>query len=67
LSVIKVLELVGSSPDGFEAAVNQAVQRASETVEDISGIEVINFTADVNNDEVVQYRANIKVAFHVKG
>ena len=65
MSVIKVLELVGSSPDGFQAAVEKAVERACETVDGISGVEIINLTADVNNDKVVQYRANVKVAFAV--
>ncbi len=67
MSVVKVLELVGSSPDGFQDAVERAVDRATQTVDGISGIEVVNLTADVNDGDVVQYRANVKVAFSVDG
>ncbi len=67
MSVVKVLELVGSSGDGFQEAVEQAVERACQTVDGISGVEIVNLTADVNNGRVMQYRANIKVAFEVDG
>jgi len=67
VSVVKVLELVGSSGDGFQEAVEQAVERACQTVDGISGVEIVNLTADVNNGRVMQYRANIKVAFEVDG
>lgn len=65
MSVAKIIELIGESDLGWEDAVQDAVQKASETVENITGVEVMNFTASVENDEVVEYKANVKLAFGV--
>lgn len=65
MPVVKVLELVGSSPQGFQEAVQNAVSEAARTVENITGVEVVNWTAEVANQQVQEYRANVKVAFVV--
>ncbi|NMB35562.1 MAG: dodecin domain-containing protein [Firmicutes bacterium] len=64
--VAKVIELIGESDSGWEDAVKDAVQKASQTVEGISGVEVLNFTASVEQGEVAGYKANVKLAFGVK-
>lgn len=65
MSVAKIIELIGASDLSWEDAVQDAVQKASETVEGITGVEVQNLTANVENDEVVEYKANVKLAFEV--
>ena len=64
--VAKIIELIGESSLGWEEAVQDAVQKASQTVDDITGIEVLNFTAKVDQGEVMEYKANVKLAFSVK-
>ncbi len=59
---IKVMELVGSSPNGWKSAVQAAVDEASKTVGEIVGVEVVNFTANVENGQVTDYKANVKIA-----
>lgn len=59
---IKVMELVGSSPNGWKSAVQAAVDEASRTAGEIVGVEVVNFTASVENGQVTEYRANVKIA-----
>ena len=66
MKTIKVIELIGISTKSWEDAANNAVKEASETVKNISGLEVVGQTARVENGEVVQYRSNVKVAFLVK-
>ena len=63
--VIKVIELVGCSPKGFNEAVEEAVSRASKTVREITGVDVVGWTAKVEGGKIVEYRANVKVAFRV--
>ena len=63
MRVAKVIELVGESTTGWEDAVKDAVSRASQTLEDIKGVEVYNLTADVKDGQLVEYKANIKLAF----
>lgn len=67
MAVVKVLELVGDSQNGFEDAVKEAVRQAARTVRHISGVEVLNFTGNVNDKgEIVEFKANVKVAFRVE-
>ncbi|MFZ5597661.1 MAG: dodecin family protein [Bacillota bacterium] len=59
---IKVSEMVGESTSGWKDAVQTAVTEASRSINDIVGVEVVNFTANVENGRVVEYKANLKVA-----
>lgn len=63
--VAKVIELVGSSPTGWEDAAARAIKAAALTLHGISGIEVTNMTAKVENGDIVSYKTTIKVAFAV--
>ena len=49
-AVVKVIELVGSSPKSFSEAVRNAVRTASQTIRNIRGVDVINSSADVGDD-----------------
>ncbi|OAT86458.1 dodecin family protein [Desulfotomaculum copahuensis] len=59
---VKVTEMVGESTSGWKGAVQSAVDEASRTIHDIVGVEVVNFTANVKNGQVVEYKANLKIA-----
>lgn len=61
--IIKVLELVGESHKSFEHAVENAVEEASRHISGITGVEVYNFTGDVVDGKIVDYKANVKVAY----
>ena len=63
---IKVLEIIGISEESFDDAVSQAVAKASETIEGITGVEVTSQTARVKDGKVTQYHATVKLAFAVK-
>ena len=65
MSVVKVVELVGSSTRGWEDAVKNAIEDASQTVENITGVEILNMTAKVTEGNVEEYKANVKLAFDV--
>lgn len=62
-SVYKRIEIVGTSPDSWEEAVDNAVERASETLEDLRVCEVDKLDTRLENDEVVAYRARVKLSF----
>ncbi len=64
--VVKVIELVGSSRRNWTDAVENAVQEAAKTIDDITGVEIVNLTASVHEDRITEYRANVKLAFCVK-
>lgn len=60
---VKVIELVGESPDNWTDAVQAAVSEASKSISNISGVEVYNLTANVNDGRLVEYKANVKIAY----
>lgn len=63
---IKVIEVIGISPKSFDDAVVQAVKKASKSVKGITGVEVVKHSASVEAGKIVQYKANVKLAFTVK-
>jgi dodecin len=62
----KVIELVGASPHNWTEAVNNAVREASKTVDELTGVEVSNFTARIEDGGVTEYKADVRIAFRVK-
>ena len=65
--VVKVIELVGSSPENFSTAVRNAVKTASQTIRNIQGVEVVSSNADVGeNGELTLYKVNVKIAFLIE-
>lgn len=67
MPVVKVLELVGQSRRDWQDAAQQAVMEASKKVPNISGVEVLNWTANVKDGQIVEYKANVKVAYLDQG
>lgn len=63
---VKVVEIIGESEESWEDAAQQAVKDASETIEGLSGVEIISQTAKVEDDEIVQYRATVHLSFPVQ-
>jgi flavin-binding protein dodecin len=65
MAVVKIVELIGSSPKGWEDATKNALAEAAKTVEHIKSIYVKRCNAKVENNEIVEYRAVVKIAFVV--
>ena len=63
--VVKIVELVGSSPSSFSDAVRNAVSTASKTIRNITGVDVLSSNASVENGEISLYKVQVKVAFLV--
>jgi len=64
--VVKIIELVGSSPNSWEDATKEAVTKAQESVKDIRGVDAVGFTAIVKNGSIAEYHTNVKIAFVVE-
>lgn len=60
---VKVAEFVGESNRGWQDAIENAVSEASRTLRNISGVEVYNWTANCQDNRIVEYKANIKIAY----
>jgi len=66
MTVVKIIELIGSSPIGWSEAAQNAVTEAAKTVKNIKGVHVKRCTAKVKDNKIVEYHADVKIAFIVE-
>ena len=66
MAVVKVIELIGSSPNSWEEAAGNAVKEAAKTIRNIKGVALKRCTAKVEKNKIVEYRAVVKIAFIVE-
>jgi dodecin len=64
--VVKIVELMGISDESFSDAVRQAVKEAAKTIRNITGVEVIKSTAEVEDDEIFEYHVTVRLAFAIE-
>ena len=64
--VVKIIEILGVSEESFDDAIKQGIERASKTVKNITGVDIIGKTDDVKDGKITQYRVNMKLCFVVE-
>ncbi len=60
---VRVAEFVGESSSSWQDAIESAVRQASREYKNITGVEVYNWTAGCQDNRIVEYKANIKIAY----
>jgi len=66
MTVVKIVELIGSSTLNWEDATKNAFAEAAKTIKNIKSIYVKSCKAKVENNKIVEYRALVKIAFVVE-
>jgi dodecin len=61
----KVIELVGTSPESVEKAIENAVGRASQTLQGLDWFEVKEIRGYIKEDQVGWYQVKIGLGFRV--
>lgn len=64
--IAKVVEIIGTSEKNWDDAADNALAEASKTINNISGVQVSEMSANVENGEVSEYRTTLKIAFGVE-
>jgi len=59
----KKIELVGSSSDGVENAVNNATSRAGKTIRNMSWFNVAEVRGQLEDNKVARWQVTVKVGF----
>ena len=62
-SVYRVTEVIGVSPDSLEAAAQNAVNTAGETIRDLRVAEATRFDVTVENGKISNYRVRLDISF----
>ncbi len=65
MAVLKVIEVMASSPKSWEEAANTAVKTAGKTVKGIRSVYIQDMSALVKNNKIAEYRVNAKITFEV--
>lgn len=62
-TVVKIIEVIGTSRTSFDDAIATAIRTASLTLRHLTGADVKHMTVAVTDGEVAEYRVNLKLAF----
>ena len=63
MAVARVTEIVASSTKSWQDAAETGFKRASKTLRGITGLRVMEATASVRKNKIVEYRVRMKVTF----
>lgn len=63
MSIAKISEISATSEIGFDDAVRMGIERASRTLENITGAWVAEQKVDVEDGKIVRYRVNLRMTF----
>ena len=66
MSVAKVTEIIASSTESFDDAVNEGIKRAGKTLENVRSAWVKELNVVIENGKITQYRVTMKVSFILK-
>jgi dodecin len=64
MAVVKIIELVGSSTESSDAAVQDALNDARQTLRNIKAVDVVS--TGLRGDDLSEWRAHIRVAFLIE-
>jgi dodecin len=62
----RLTEVVGTSPDSIEAAIRNAIERASKTLRNLDWFEVTQVRGQVDNGRVEHFQVGLKVGFRLE-
>jgi flavin-binding protein dodecin len=63
--VYRVTEIVGTSPDGVDAAIRNGVERASRTLRELDWFEVTEIRGHLQEGSVEYFQVSLKVGFRL--
>lgn len=61
----KIIELVGSSPDGVDQAIRNAIERAGETLKNLDWFEVREIRGPIQDGEIGWFQVKLGVGFRI--
>ncbi|MER6924011.1 dodecin [Streptomyces spiralis] len=64
--IYRVTEIVGSSHEGVDQAIRNAITRASQTVRNLDWFEVTQVRGQIENGQIEHYQVGLKVGFRIE-
>jgi flavin-binding protein dodecin len=63
MSVARVTEISATNPDSFDAAVREAIARATSTLRNVEGAWVKDMNVLISDGNIVGYKVNVAITF----
>jgi flavin-binding protein dodecin len=61
----RVTEIVGTSPEGTDAAIRNGLARATKTLRNLDWFEVVSTRGELENGEIAHFQVTLKVGFRL--
>ncbi|MBS4730026.1 dodecin family protein [Mycobacterium sp. SM1] len=62
----RVIEIVGSSPEGVDAATRNAISRAAQTMRGLDWFELQSVRGHLENGTIAHFQVTLKVGFRLE-
>lgn len=63
--VYKMIELVGSSTEGTDAAARRAIEQAAKTIRNMRWCEVVETRAHIEDQKIAHWQVKLKIGFTI--
>ncbi|MFE9309024.1 dodecin [Streptomyces sp. NPDC088353] len=64
--IYRVTEIVGSSHEGVDQAIRNAITRASQTLRNLDWFEVTQVRGQIEDGRIEHYQVGLKVGFRIE-
>ncbi len=64
MTQIRIDDFVGTSNESWSDAARNAVSQMASMAESIQGIDVLSQSAEVENNEITEFRTTVRVAYN---
>ncbi|MEU3841224.1 dodecin [Streptomyces sp. NPDC028635] len=62
----RVTEIVGTSPEGVDAAIRNGITRASQTLRNLDWFEVTQVRGQIEEGRIAHWQVGLKVGFRLE-
>jgi flavin-binding protein dodecin len=62
----RITEIVGTSPDGVDAAIRSGLARAAQTLRHIDWFEVTSIRGQIDSGEIQHVQVSLKLGFRLE-
>ena len=63
MAIIKVRELLGTSPKSFDDALQKVIDFVGKDKYNLTGIKIIDQSVGLDKGQIVEYKVNVKAAY----
>jgi dodecin len=64
--VYKSVEITGSSTEGIQQAIDNAVAKAAQTIRHLEWFEIVSSRGNIEDAKIAHYQVTLKVGFRLE-